>query len=85
VREREAMSKVLDRVQPKSVMSRWCQSKTDQDQNPTAYQTDTVEKRISFRLPPGVESATVGYGWPMVGTWPVGGRQGICPPLLRNR
>ena len=37
------MSKVLDRVQPKSVMSGRCRSKTNQDQNPTAYRTDAVE------------------------------------------
>jgi hypothetical protein len=50
VSEREAMLKVLDRVQPKSVMSGQCRSKTDQDQNPTAYRTDTVENE-NFVLP----------------------------------
>ena len=49
-REREAMSKVLDRVQPKAVMSGRCQSKTNQDQNPTIYRTDTVGNE-NFVLP----------------------------------
>jgi hypothetical protein len=52
VSEREAMSKVLDKVQPKLVMSGRCRSKTDQDQNPTAYRTDTV-KNENF-VPPTV-------------------------------
>jgi hypothetical protein len=50
VREREAMSKVLDRVQSKLVMSGWCRSKTEQDQNPIAYRTNTIENE-NFILP----------------------------------